>query len=102
MYKLCFYVPESHVEAVKLAVFTAGAGRIGEYDSCCWQVLGKSDFTRSDVVLGLGGGAVTDLAGFIASVYHRGIPVVHCSTTLLKSARNGTMSLSSNKLLTLI
>jgi len=44
MYKLCFYVPESHLEGVKSAVFAAGAGRIGEYDSCCWQVLGQGQF----------------------------------------------------------
>ena len=44
MYKLCFYVPESHVEEVKLAVFEAGAGQIGDYDSCCWQVLGQGQF----------------------------------------------------------
>ena len=44
MYKLCFYVPESHLEAVKHAVFTAGAGRIGDYDSCCWQVAGNGQF----------------------------------------------------------
>lgn len=44
MYKLCFYVPESHAEAVKAAVFAAGAGRIGDYDSCCWQVLGQGQF----------------------------------------------------------
>jgi structural hemagglutinin/hemolysin toxin protein RtxA len=44
MYKLGFYVPETHVEQVKLAVFTAGAGRIGDYDSCCWQVLGQGQF----------------------------------------------------------
>ena len=44
MYKLSFYVPESHVEAVKQAVFAAGAGRIGDYDSCCWQVLGQGQF----------------------------------------------------------
>ena len=44
MYKLCFYVPESHVELVKGAVFSAGAGRIGDYDSCCWQVLGQGQF----------------------------------------------------------
>jgi len=44
MYKLCFYVPESHLEAVKQAVFDAGAGRMGDYDSCCWQVLGKGQF----------------------------------------------------------
>jgi len=44
MYKLCFYVPESHAEEVKAAAFAAGAGRIGDYDSCCWQVLGQGQF----------------------------------------------------------
>ncbi|MDG2046567.1 MAG: NGG1p interacting factor NIF3 [Halioglobus sp.] len=44
MYKLCFYVPESHVEQVKVAVFAAGAGCIGDYDMCCWQVLGDGEF----------------------------------------------------------
>ena len=44
MYKLCFYVPESHLEAVKEAVFATGAGRIGNYDSCCWQVAGDGQF----------------------------------------------------------
>lgn len=44
MYKLCFYVPASHLEAVKQAVFAAGAGRIGAYDHCCWQVLGEGQF----------------------------------------------------------
>lgn len=44
MHKLCFYVPPSHLEAVKAAVFAAGAGRIGDYDQCCWQVLGEGQF----------------------------------------------------------
>jgi 5-deoxy-5-amino-3-dehydroquinate synthase len=39
--------------------------------------------TRSDVVIGVGGGMVTDVAGFAAAVYHRGVPVVHVATTLL-------------------
>jgi 5-deoxy-5-amino-3-dehydroquinate synthase len=39
--------------------------------------------TRNDVVIGLGGGMVTDVAGFAASAWHRGVPVVHVSTTLL-------------------
>lgn len=39
--------------------------------------------TRNDCVVAVGGGLVTDTAGFAASVYHRGIPVVHVSTTLL-------------------
>jgi 5-deoxy-5-amino-3-dehydroquinate synthase len=39
--------------------------------------------TRGDVVIGVGGGMVTDVAGFAAAVYHRGVPVVHVATTLL-------------------
>ena len=44
MYKLVFFVPESHLDLVKAAVFTAGAGRIGQYDQCCWQILGQGQF----------------------------------------------------------
>ncbi|HEY8331008.1 MAG TPA: YqfO family protein [Pseudomonas sp.] len=44
MYKLCFFVPESHLETVKTAIFATGAGRIGSYDSCCWQTLGQGQF----------------------------------------------------------
>lgn len=44
MYKLCFFVPDSHLQAVKQALFAAGAGCIGDYDSCCWQVLGEGQY----------------------------------------------------------
>ena len=44
MFKLCFYVPESHLDQVKLAVFAAGGGRIGDYEHCAWQVLGQGQF----------------------------------------------------------
>ncbi len=44
LYKMAFFVPESHVETVKQAVFAAGAGRIGDYDACCWQTLGQGQF----------------------------------------------------------
>lgn len=44
MYKFAFFVPESHLEAVKDAVFATGAGRIGDYDRCCWQVEGQGQF----------------------------------------------------------
>lgn len=44
MLELCFYVPATHVESVKSAVFAAGAGRIGDYDCCCWQTLGDGQF----------------------------------------------------------
>ncbi len=44
MYKLVFFVPASHLETVKEAVFAAGAGRQGHYDHCCWQTLGYGQF----------------------------------------------------------
>ncbi|MBL4583907.1 MAG: YqfO family protein [Pseudomonadales bacterium] len=44
MHKLCVYVPTEHVELVKQALFEAGAGKIGNYDSCCWQTLGTGQF----------------------------------------------------------
>ena len=48
MYKLSFFVPDSHVEVVKSAVFAAGGGRIGAYDHCAWQVLGLGQFRPLD------------------------------------------------------
>ncbi|MDO7897748.1 Nif3-like dinuclear metal center hexameric protein [Pseudomonas citrulli] len=44
MYKLCFFVPASHLDEVKDAVFAAGGGRIGDYDRCAWQVPGLGQF----------------------------------------------------------
>jgi len=44
MYKLCFFVPEADLEAVKQALFDIGVGRIGDYDCCCWQTLGTGQF----------------------------------------------------------
>ncbi|MGP1615890.1 MAG: hypothetical protein ACTS5Y_12660 [Pollutimonas bauzanensis] len=44
MYKLGVYVPASHLEPLKAALFAAGAGRIGNYDSCCWQTPGQGQF----------------------------------------------------------
>lgn len=44
MYKICYFVPVSHLTETKQALFDAGAGRIGDYDSCAWQVLGAGQF----------------------------------------------------------
>lgn len=43
-FKLSFYVPESHLEIVKQALFNVGAGRQGNYEHCCWQCLGQGQF----------------------------------------------------------
>jgi 3-dehydroquinate synthase len=48
-----------------------------------WALLGRRAFTRSDAVVAVGGGATTDLAGFVAATWLRGIAVVQVPTTLL-------------------
>jgi 3-dehydroquinate synthase len=49
----------------------------------CWDALGQAELTRSDAVVTLGGGATTDLGGFVAATWLRGVRVVHLPTTLL-------------------
>lgn len=48
MYLLCFYVPATHAEEVKNAVFAAGAGRLGDYAHCSWQTRGEGQFLPLD------------------------------------------------------
>lgn len=54
-----------------------------EVAAFCWGVMGQTDFTRTDAVIGLGGGATTDLAGFVAATWLRGVDVVQIPTTVL-------------------
>jgi 3-dehydroquinate synthase len=61
----------------------AEQGKRVEVAAFCWQILGQSDFTRTDAIVGFGGGAVTDLAGFVAATWLRGIAVVQVPTTVL-------------------
>jgi 3-dehydroquinate synthase len=70
-------------EALLAEVPDAEPAKSAQVASFCWQVLGQADFTRSDAIIGLGGGATTDLAGFVASTWLRGVKVVHVPTTLL-------------------
>src|SRR3990167_1265415 len=44
MYKICFYVPATHADHVKIAVFAKGAGKVGNYRCCAWQTLGEGQF----------------------------------------------------------
>ncbi|MDE1460485.1 YqfO family protein [Spartinivicinus poritis] len=44
MYKIAVFIPEEALESVKSAMFQAGAGKIGDYDSCAWQVKGQGQF----------------------------------------------------------
>jgi 3-dehydroquinate synthase len=61
----------------------AEAGKRIEVAAFCWQVMGQADFTRTDAVVGFGGGAVTDVAGFVAATWLRGVQVVQVPTTVL-------------------
>lgn len=70
-------------EAIALEVPDAEAAKTAEVAAFCWQVLGRQGFTRSDAIVGVGGGAVTDLAGFVAATWLRGVRVVQVPTTLL-------------------
>ena len=57
--------------------------KTAEFAAACWSDLGQAAFSREDVVIGLGGGATTDVAGFVAATWLRGVPVVQVPTTLL-------------------
>ncbi|WP_156761855.1 3-dehydroquinate synthase [Microbacterium karelineae] len=59
-----------------------GAKRV-EVASFLWGILGQADFTRTDAIVGFGGGAATDLAGFAAATWLRGVAVVQVPTTVL-------------------
>ena len=68
---------------VVIEVPDAEAAKSAEVTSHCWAVLGRAGFTRSDAVVSVGGGATTDLAGFVAATWLRGVAVVHVPTTLV-------------------
>ena len=61
----------------------AEAGKTVAMAARCWDELGAAGFTRTDAVVGVGGGAVTDLAGFVAACWLRGVRWVPVSTSLL-------------------
>lgn len=70
-------------EVSDILIPDAEAGKTIEVANGIWQRLGDEGFTRSDAVVGLGGGAATDLAGFVAATWMRGIRYVNCPTSLL-------------------
>ncbi|AKU16709.1 3-dehydroquinate synthase [Luteipulveratus mongoliensis] len=70
-------------DVVVAPVPDAERAKTAEVAAGLWQVLGQHGFTRTDAVVGLGGGATTDLAGFVAASWLRGVPVVQVPTTLL-------------------
>jgi shikimate kinase / 3-dehydroquinate synthase len=75
-------VPEG-VEATLMELPDAEDGKTVAVAEQCWEALGAEGFTRTDLVVGVGGGAVTDIAGFVAACWLRGVAVVHVPTSLL-------------------
>ncbi|KRV50377.1 3-dehydroquinate synthase [Wenjunlia vitaminophila] len=70
-------------QAVLIQVPNAEEAKTAEVAAYCWKALGQTGFTRSDMVVGVGGGATTDLAGFVAATWLRGVRWVAVPTTLL-------------------
>lgn len=70
-------------EAIALEVPDGEAAKTPEVAAFCWSVLGQAGFTRTDAVVAIGGGSTTDLAGFVAASWLRGVRVVHVPTTVL-------------------
>jgi 3-dehydroquinate synthase len=74
---------ETGRRATLVEVPDAERAKTVEVLASCWATLGQRGFTRSDAVVGLGGGAATDLSGFVAATWMRGITSVLLPTTLL-------------------
>ena len=70
-------------QAITVQVPNAEEAKTAEVAAYCWQVLGRTGFTRSDAVVGVGGGATTDLAGFVAATWLRGVRWIAVPTTVL-------------------
>ncbi|MGH8824373.1 MAG: 3-dehydroquinate synthase [Jiangellaceae bacterium] len=71
------------VDAHAIEVPDAEEAKTAEVATFCWSVLGGIGLTRSDAIVGVGGGATTDLAGFVAATWLRGVRLVLVPTTLL-------------------
>ncbi|MGP7960984.1 3-dehydroquinate synthase [Sanguibacter sp. A247] len=74
---------EQGYEAIQAEVPDAEESKTAQVAAFCWQVLGQAGFTRSDAIVAVGGGATTDLGGFVAATWLRGIKVVQVPTTIL-------------------
>ncbi|WP_333618528.1 3-dehydroquinate synthase [Dietzia sp.] len=74
---------EAGLESHRVEIPDAEDGKDLSVAAYCWDVLGQIGLGRKDVVIGLGGGAATDLAGFVAGTWMRGVSCVHVPTTLL-------------------
>ena len=70
-------------QTIAIEIPEAEEGKSAAVLEFCWTALGQAGFTRNDMIVSVGGGATTDLAGFVAATWLRGIRIVHIPTTLL-------------------
>ena len=77
------FLAERGFDAHRLEIPDAEQGKDLQVAAYCWEVFGRIGMMRNDKVISLGGGAATDLAGFAAATWMRGIGVIHVPTTLL-------------------
>ena len=86
IFRINVYVPQSHLAAVKLAMFEAGAGRMGKYQDCCWQTQGEGQFrplAGSDAFLGE--------VGKLATVVEYKLEIV-CQAAAMKQALSAMLA----------
>ncbi|WP_329180751.1 MULTISPECIES: 3-dehydroquinate synthase [unclassified Streptomyces] len=74
---------EQGYEAIAIQLPNAEEAKTAEVAAYCWKALGQTGFTRTDVIVGVGGGATTDLAGFVAATWLRGVRWIAVPTTVL-------------------
>ncbi|MFI1225158.1 MULTISPECIES: 3-dehydroquinate synthase [unclassified Streptomyces] len=70
-------------EAIAIQLPNAEEAKTVEVAAYCWKALGQTGFTRTDVIIGIGGGATTDVAGFVAASWLRGVRWIAIPTTVL-------------------
>lgn len=70
-------------EAIAIQLPNAEEAKTVEVAAYCWKALGQTGFTRTDVIVGIGGGATTDVAGFVAATWLRGVRWIAIPTTVL-------------------
>ena len=74
---------EQGIDAHRIELPDAEAGKELQVVAFIWEVLGRIGIGRRDALVSLGGGAASDVAGFAAATWLRGVSIIHVPTTLL-------------------
>ncbi|HZN80644.1 MAG TPA: 3-dehydroquinate synthase, partial [Mycobacterium sp.] len=77
------HLSDKGIDAHRIEIPDAEAGKELPVVGFIWEVLGRIGVGRKDAIISLGGGAATDVAGFAAATWLRGVDIVHVPTTLL-------------------